>query len=425
MIAAGRAPARVARPNSGLWRAMRALGVAVAALARISLRRLRSGTAAVPDAAAPPLALRSGPPASRTSGFSDQLAREDVEVVEVDPEFSEQLYATVFERLQLGPRSKLLDLRAARVIPPALFECLASAWQAPRGTVPRLGVLLDYERWIVLRNVAARRLQPLIDHGVAVEMFYAQQVDTLPGWFAGGDVRHDHLGDVIDWLRTQWRPGPIWSIVLSRTASLVQTFASVDVVPDMFLDLAAIACSFGSTEGAELAAKHAQMALLWVGAQPSRTRCRALRTLASAMLTRGQTEAALALLNTATQTATALQDPIEEASALAEIGFHAIRCGQHARAEARFRAALALLGKDGPAYLRATLHHALAVALVEQCKDAEQAEHHATAALGLRWDRQSQLATEDIALIARIGVQRTAASSEHPSSDPGRHDGGA
>jgi tetratricopeptide (TPR) repeat protein len=296
-------------------------------------------------------------------------------------------------------------------MPPALFERLATAWRAPRDTVPRLGILLDYERWTVLRNVAARRLQPLVDQGVAVEMFYAQQVDTLPGWFAGGEVRHDHLRDVIHWLRTQWCPGPIWPTVLSRTSSLVQAFARVDAAPDMLLDLAAIARSFGGTEGSEQAAKHARTALLWVGAQPSRVRCRALRTLAVAMLAQGQREAALALLDTAIKTAAVLQDPIEEASALSEIGIHEFQCGHHARSEARFRAALTLLPGDGPAYLRATLHHALALALVEQGKDAEQAEYHASTALGLRWDRGSQLASEDIALIARIRAQRAAASS--------------
>jgi hypothetical protein len=421
MIAPGRVPAPVARPSSRIWRAMRALGRAIAALARVVIapliplplrsRRPRSGTSAPPDAAAPRVVPPCGPAAVRTSQFPGQLTLAEVEIVEVEPDFSERLYATVFELLQLGPRSKLLDLRAARVIPPALFECLATAWRVPPDIVPRLGILLDYERWTVLRNVAARRLQPLIDHGVAVEMFYVQQVDTLPGWFAGGDVRHDHLRDVINWLGTQWRPGPIWPTVLSRTASLVQTYAPVDAVPDMLLDLAAIARSFGCTEGSEQSAKHARTVLLWVGAQPSRTRCRALRTLAAAMLAQGQPRAALALLDSATKAAAALQDPIEEASALAEIGFHELQRGHHACSEGRFRAALALLSDDGPTYLRATLHHALALALLEQRKDAQQAEHHANTALGLRWDRRSQLASEDIALIARIRAQRAVASN--------------
>lgn len=416
MIAAGRASAQMARPSSAFWRAMRALGHAVAALVRVVIAPLirvplwsrtpRSGTAVPPDVAAPPATPPSGPPTPRASRFSDQLTLAEVEVVEVEPDFSEPLYATVFELLQLGPRSKLFDLRAARVIPPALFERLASAWRVRRDTVPRLGIVLDYERWTVLRNVAARRLQPLVDHGIAVETFYPQQLDTLPRWFAGGDVRHDHLGDVIYWLRTQWQPGPIWPTVLSRTASLAQAFARVDEVPDMLLDLAAIARSFGGTEGSEQAAKHARAALLWVGAQPSRARCRALRTLAAAMLARGQPKAALALLNTAIKAAAVLQDPIEEASALAEVGIHELQCGHHARSETRFRAALALLSDDGPAYLRATLHHVLALVLLEQHKDAEQAEHHANIALGLRWDRGSQLASEDIALIARIRAHR-------------------
>lgn len=48
---------------------------------------------------------------------------------------------------------------------------------------------------------------------------------------------------------------------------------------------------------------------------------------------------------------------------------------------------------------------------VTQRKDAEEAERHATTALGLRWDRGSQLAGEDRALIALIGAQRAALRS--------------
>lgn len=412
MIAAGQAPARVARPIPQLRRAMQALGLAVAALARIVFgalirlplrpRRPRPGTAAPQDITAP----SSGPRASRTSRSSDRLAPAGVEVIEVDPEFSEQLCAMVFERLQLGPRSKLLDLRAARVIPPVLFERLASAWQAPRGTVSRLGVLLDYERWIVLRNVAARRLRPLADRGVAVEFFYPQQIDSLPEWFADGCVCHHRLADVIAWLRTEWRSGPIWPTVLRVTANLIQTSAEIAAVPDMLLELAAVARSFPSPEGAEHAALHARAALSWIGDEPSAILCRALRAVAAAIMPLGQTAAALALLQTAITTAAVLRDPIEEASALADTGFHALRRGHAARAEAQFRAALALLSSADPAYLRATLHHDLALALHLQRKDTDEAEHQATTALGLRWDQGSQRACEDRALLTLICARR-------------------
>jgi hypothetical protein len=239
-----------------------------------------------------------------------------------------------------------------------------------------------------------------------METFYSHQADSLPGWFASGDVRHDRLRDVIAWLQTDWRPGPIWPTVLGRTANLIQASAEVDAVPELLLELAAIARSFAGSEGAEQAAHHAHAALSWLGDQPSPARCRALRASAVAKLFLGQTEAALALLVTAMNTATELHDPIELASGLAEIGFHALRRGHAAHGETRFRDALTLQSTEGPADLRATLHHGLAPALHVQRKDAGEAERHATTALGLRWDQGSQLAREDRALLALICARR-------------------
>jgi hypothetical protein len=133
----------------------------------------------------------------------------------------------------------------------------------------------------------------------ALVRFYSHQADSLPGWFAGGDVRHDRLRAVIAWLRTEWRPGPIWPTVLGRTASLIQGSAEIDAVPELLLELAAIARSFAGSEGAEQAAQHAHAALSWLGDQPSPARCRALRASAAAKLSLGQTDAALTLLVTA------------------------------------------------------------------------------------------------------------------------------
>jgi hypothetical protein len=96
---------------------------------------------------------------------SHRIVPPEVDVIEAEPQLGEPLDAAVLARLQLGPRPKPLDLHTARLVKVALFEYLAGAWQAPRGTVDRLGVLLDYERWIILRSVAARRLQPIIDRG--------------------------------------------------------------------------------------------------------------------------------------------------------------------------------------------------------------------------------------------------------------------
>jgi tetratricopeptide (TPR) repeat protein len=361
-----------------------------------------------------PPTLHRAPSAGPPPGGSHRVTLPDVECVEVGAKFSEPHYAQLFALLQLGPLAKLLDLRAATVIQLDLFERLAAAWTARPGTVGRLGILLGYESWVVFRNVAARRLRPIVDRGVELEIFYEQQADSLPAWFADGRVHHDQLVEVIEWLRTQWRPTAIWPTVLSATAMLVQASAAVDQGAELLLELAAIALSFEGADGAEQAAKHASAAVLWVGDRPSRARCRALRALATATFRAGESEAGLAHMEAALTAAMVIQDPIEEASALADLGFHALRRGHAARAEVRFRSAIALLSADGSAYLLAALHHSLADALYQQDKQ-DGAEHHAQAALSLRWDPESSLAARDRVLLARIRARRNPAISSEDS----------
>ncbi len=258
MTPRGRASAEPVQPRHRLRRVARTLrrpftalvGLVLAPLAAAWTRRSRpvADVEIAPAGSLPAVAPDATPPsgirAETARRIADRLVLAEVEVIEVEPEFSEARYTAVFDQLQRGAGSKLLDLRAARAIKVGLFERLASDWKAPRGTVPCLGIVLGFEEWTVLRHVAARRLRPLADRGVRVETFYSHQADSLPGWFAGGDVRHDRLRDVIAWLRTEWRPGPIGPTVLGRTASLIQASAEVDAVPELLLELAAIARSF-------------------------------------------------------------------------------------------------------------------------------------------------------------------------------------
>ncbi len=341
-----------------------------------------------------------------TRAHSDRVGSLEFEVVDVESTFSEQMYDSVIAQLQASPGSKLLDLRSARAVKMELFERLVATWHARRGAVPRLGIVFGYECWTVLHRVVARRLQPMADRGTEVEIFYPQQIESLSAWFAGGRVRHDHLRDVIEWLRTQWRPTAIWPTVLGTTAMLIQRAAETDAVPDMLLELAAVASSFEDRDGADHAARYASAAVASAGDQPSGMRCRALRALASATMRQGKAATALQLLEMAITTAAVIRDPFEEATAVTEVGFHALRGGHLARAEARFRCGLALLSAEKLPYLQATLHHHLALVLLEQHKDAGEAEHHAAAALALRWDKTSRLAEEDRALLARIRGHR-------------------
>ena len=374
------------------------------------------------------------PPGLSAPTVSEWPLLPEVECVNVLSDFGEQLYPALFERLQLGPRCKVLDLRAARVLRVDLFERLAGAWHASPVTIPKLAIVLGYESWAVLHKVARRRLQPLVDRGVAVELFYAQQIDRLPIWLARDRIDHD-VAAVVTWLRTEWRgtatasPPPadspkvqadkvvaVWPAVLRATAKLAEKYAPVEEVPGLLLEVAALARSFGDPDGTAEEIKHLHATLYWLGDAPSSAKCRGLRALALAHVRRGDAASALQLLESATTIATVIGDRIEAASALAEIGHHALQTRHFTRAERWLRRAIALTTDRDPPDLRAALHHHLARALHEQGKDGDEAAHRARAALAQHRDPGSQLASADQALLAAIEPgDRPARQPIHPS----------
>ena len=147
---------------------------------------------------------------------------------------------------------------------------------------------------------------------------------------------------------------------------------------------------------------------------------RLLAPLVYAVRWRRRTRAkALAPLDTPIVMAAMTEDRIEEAGALAEQGLHALRRKLFALAEARFRAALALLSADDLPYLQASLRHYLALALHAQRKDNE-AEHHAAAALAFHRDPRSRLAIDGRSLLADIRARRAAQGGD--TSTVTRHD---
>ncbi len=339
--------------------------------------------------------------------------RPSVEWVAVGPDFRPPQYAAMFARLQHPPGSKVFDLRTATVIEMELFEQLGHAWRAPTGTVPRLAILVRYENWVALRHVAACKLRPtLTGAGVELELFYGQQLGSLAAWFTEGRVYHDHLPEVLEWLRTQWRRSTTWPLVLSTTEMLIHATAAVDAAPDMLIQLSAIALSFDGPDAVVLGAQHASAALAWVGTAPSAARCRALRAVAIARIHQGNPGEALALLDTAYKQAAAIRDRVEQARALAEIGFQALRGGDFAYAETRFRRAIVLVSATDAPYLRAALHHSLADALHQQGKNPSEAERHAALALSLRWNQESRLAQDDRTLLSRIRAGLPSPASE-------------
>jgi tetratricopeptide (TPR) repeat protein len=339
------------------------------------------------------------------SGRARRAARDEppFSTVRVEPSFGPRAYAQTFAALQVPPSAKLLDLTAARMLSADVFGQLARAWTAPADAVPRLGILVSFERWVMLRDTAIAALQPLARRGIQIEIFYVEQAFgvQLPVWFAHGQVVHN-VQAAIATLVACWQPSAIWPAVIDTLTEMVRAHTCADERPALLTEIAGLALSCG---GADQAATLAREALGALPLTPSATRSQALRELGAALLSRGQTAAGLASLDQAIESAVAARAPAIGASALCQRGLYALNHGDYPGAERRFRGAIDLLS---PATSRRPLlahaHHSLAIALMQQ--DHSDAEHHARVALALRGDPESHLAEQDRLLLARLREAR-------------------
>ena len=317
------------------------------------------------------------------------------------PTFGPRDYGATFAALQEPAGTKLLDLVPARLLCADLFEDLACAWSAGRETVPRLGILVSFERWVMLRDVALVQLHPLAARGVRVEVLYAEQASAgyLDTWFAHGQIVHNVPGAIAT-LAAHWHPSEGWPLVVDTLCRLTRAHTSAAELPVLVTQLAALALSCGD---AVRAATLAREALYYLPETPSATRCQALRELGTALICQGQTAAGLALLDQAFEMAAQAKVPDIGASALCHSGLCALNHGDYRGAERRFRDAIELLANGRRRHLLALAHHSLAVALLHQGQPA--AEHHARTALALRADPDSHLAEQDRMLLTKLREQ--------------------
>lgn len=343
------------------------------------------------------------PPMRGAGSGQGTRAAPSFSTIGVAPEFSPRDYGATFAALQAPLFSKLLDLVPVRLLCADIFEHLADAWIAGPDAMPRLGILLSFERWVMLGSTALTALQPLAARGIRVNVFYAEQASAghLAAWFAYGQFLHN-VPAVIARLTQEWHPSESSPVVLDALARLAQADSSTAVLPGLLTQIAALALSCGD---ADRAATYAREALLVMPEAPSATRCRALRELGTALVGQGQTATGLALLDEASVMATQAKTPDVGASALCHAGLYALNHGDYPGAERRFRSAIELLSVDGRRrHLLALAHHNLAVALLHQ--DHPDAERHVETALALRPDPDSHLAEQDRLLLAKLSAQR-------------------
>lgn len=345
-------------------------------------------------------------PATRAGlapGGSAATAAAHPVAIAVRATFSRQDYAALFAALA-APGSKLLDLSSARSVRPDLFTALAAEWTAARGSVPRLGILLSFEDWAILHDAATLQLEPLRARGVETEVFYEEQAydDMLLPWFSHGQVVHN-VAAVLTTLN-KCEPAHVSPVVLEAAASLVYQEVRGGGSAAHIVGLAGIALAGGSRIKALAFAREA---LLYLGEEASTERCTALRILGLALMDEGKVIVASGILHGAIAMAIALGGMEDAADVLRQLGTYELNRGEVACAEKRFRAAIDLL-QPVKSDLLATLHHSLAVALLQQGKGT--AELHAVMALASRSDKRSRGAQLDMDLLGSIRSGRGLAS---------------
>ncbi|TMQ03563.1 MAG: hypothetical protein E6J90_22335 [Deltaproteobacteria bacterium] len=326
--------------------------------------------------------------------------------IPVAPWFGLKLLPEVIAQLQTPPMAKLLDLTHVQTMDVEMFANLAAAWTAPATAMPRLGILVSFERWATLRDAALVALQPLAGRGIRVQIFYEQQAwgGQLDAWFRHGQIVHN-LPAAIAKLGRRWEPPPSWPAVIDELARLVRAYSRASEIPALLTEIAEVALSCG---GDDRAAMLVHEALFYLHEEPSATTSKALRVLGATHIAQGRTETAIKLLDRAIAMAAEAQAPAIEASALCQNGLLSLNHGDYVSAEQRFRRAIDLLAPSPD--LLAVAHHHLAIALM--FLGSREAEHHAQTALALRGDPDSHLAEADRMLLARLRALNDSRANE-------------
>jgi hypothetical protein len=305
--------------------------------------------------------------------------------------------------------SKIVDLTAATVgaVGHQFFAAVAQTWSAPASRVPRIAVVLSFDRWAVARETAKPCIAALAEHGVEMVLFYQEQGSlALAQWLIDGVVRHDVELAIRTLLRDSWIPTGTWPMVVAAAAELVYREVRPEHVPRLLSCLSGIALSCGDALIAEPLARDA---VIRAGMVPSPLRALALRTLGATLIQLGHDGDGIHLLELAVATADLCDAPPELAAALCHCGMYHIAHGNNETAEHRFRRAVEVaerskVGGDTPG----VAHHGLALALLRRGDDGAAAIHAARARAARR--DPHPFAELDRALLAELQARRDRAN---------------
>jgi hypothetical protein len=130
-------------------------------------------------------------------------------------------------------------------VPINIAAVATAGWKAPRGSVPRLAIVLEIDVWALARMTATAPIAALREQGTDLRVLYRTQLESglVHMWIKDGIEPHYELTKTLEQLDTVWTGSPL-------AANVVDAFGEI-VAPDESLSkplylarLASIAMKF-------------------------------------------------------------------------------------------------------------------------------------------------------------------------------------
>lgn len=145
----------------------------------------------------------------------------EVTVIRPPDAFGPSDHATLAKVAQAAG-SKIVDCTRLATVPLNIAAVATANWSAPRGSVPRLAIVLELDVWAVARISSAAPISTLREHGTDLRLLYRTQLESglVHRWITDGIEPHAELTQTLEQLDTVWSGSPLAANVIDAFAEL-------------------------------------------------------------------------------------------------------------------------------------------------------------------------------------------------------------
>jgi hypothetical protein len=169
---------------------------------------------------------------------------DDIAVISPPPSFGSADHETLAKVAQV-PGSKILDCTRIAAVPMNIAAVATAGWAAPRGSVPRLAIVLEIDVWALARMMAAAPIAALRAQGTELRVLYRTQLEAghVHTFIRNGTEPPLELATTLEQLDEVWTGSPLAANVIDAFQELVNADTS-DMRPLHFARLASVAVKF-------------------------------------------------------------------------------------------------------------------------------------------------------------------------------------